>query len=391
MSFSTCLHTEIDTDRLDTDIDHSAIVSFDLTDSSCHLRRTALTSPSAANGTDFESLLCGFVLQSPSGQLLPSTQYSNGQFLLLLDNPVTAGSYTCKVPQAFASSACIHSNNEQAGEATVSIDSTEGRLLALEVQQRALLAENMELKERLSHMELNHTEQTGQSLHNDSALVQQVQDLGQQLQLQQQQVQDLEQQLQEQNQSSSDLSRQVQDLGEQLQQRNQNSSGLHQQLHDLEQQLHHQRRQVKDLDQLLQQQQLNNSDLYQQVRDLGQGLDQQNQNNSDLYQQVHDLEQQLQQLSQGEKGVVSKELAAQNVLGTERLFRVSTFPGVGVRPLLLLSRQGIGFILTPFPAGERVLPPLAPHKDRFSESLSKRKKKKKRKNKNKNKTTTATT
>ena len=244
--------------------------------------------------------------QSPSGEVLPSTQYSNGQFLLLLDNPVTAGSYTCKVPQAFASSACIHGNNEQAGEATISIDSTESRLLELEAQQRALLAENMELKERLAHMELNHTEQTGQSLHNDSALVQQVQDLGQQLQLQQQQVQGLEEQLQERNQSRSDLSKQVQDLGKQLQQQNQNSSGLHQQVQDLEQQLHHQRRQVKDLGQLLQQQQLNNSDLYQQVRDLGQRLDQQNRNNSDLYQQVHDLEQQLQQLSQGEKGVVSK-------------------------------------------------------------------------------------
>ena len=245
--------------------------------------------------------------QSPSGEVLPSTQYSNGQFLLLLlDNLVTAGSYTCKVPQAFASSACIHGNNEQAGEATISIDSTESRLLELEAQQRALLAENMELKERLAHMELNHTEQTGQSLHNDSALVQQVQDLGQQLQLQQQQVQGLEEQLQERNQSRSDLSKQVQDLGEQLQQQNRNSSGLHQQVQDLEQQLHHQRRQVKDLGQLLHQQQLNNSHLYQQVRDLGQRLDQQNRNNSDLYQQVHDLEQQLQQLSQGEKGVVSK-------------------------------------------------------------------------------------
>ena len=256
--------------------------------------------------------------QTPSGEVLPSTQYSNGQFLLLLDNPVTAGSYTCKVPQAFASSACIHGNNEQAGEATISIDSTESRLLALEAQQRALLAENMELKERLAHMELNHTEHTGQSLHNDSALVQQVQDLGQQLQLQQQQVQGLEEQLQERNQSRSDL--------EQLQQQNQNSSGLHQQVQDLEQQLHHQRRQVKDLGQLLQQQQLNNSDLYQQVRDLGQRLDQQNQNNSHLYQQVQDLEQQLQQLSQGENGIVSKERTAQNVLGIERLFRVSMIP-----------------------------------------------------------------
>ena len=93
-------------------------------------------------------------------------------------------------------------------------------------------------------------------------------------------------------------------------------------MQDLEQQLHHQRRQVKDLGQLLQQQQLNNSDLYQQVRDLGQRLDQENQNNSDLYQQVHDLEQQLQQLSQGENGVVSKE----NLLGIERLFRVSMLP-----------------------------------------------------------------
>ena len=67
------------------------------------------------------------------------------------------------------------------------------------------------------------------------------------------------------------------------------------------------------------------------------------------------------------------------------------FPDVAVRPLLLLSRQGISFILTPFAAGERVLPPLAPHKNRFSVSLSKMKENKKQTNNKTKQQTTATT
>ena len=129
--------------------------------------------------------------------MLPSSEYKEGQFLLMLDNPVTGGSYTCKIPQASASSACLHGNNTQAGEATVTIDQTETRLLALEARQGVLMTENNQLKDRLAQLEVNHTEHTGQLHQDNSAISQQVQDLGQQLLQQQQNNSDLYQQVQD--------------------------------------------------------------------------------------------------------------------------------------------------------------------------------------------------
>ena len=93
---------------------------------------------------------------------MPSTQYSNGQFLLLLDNPVTDGSYTCEVPQASSSAACVK-NGTRGGGANVTVDRLEARLALLE-------AELSTLREQLGHQQ-----------HDSAVLQQQVQALTQQL------------------------------------------------------------------------------------------------------------------------------------------------------------------------------------------------------------------
>ena len=74
---------------------------------------------------------------------MSSSQYKDGQFLLLLDNPVTGGSYTCNVSQTHASSGCPHGSGAYSGDASVTVDKVEARLSLLE-------AENEKLKERLA-------------------------------------------------------------------------------------------------------------------------------------------------------------------------------------------------------------------------------------------------
>nr|QBA18384.1 VIgL family C1q-related protein 11 isoform 1 [Littorina littorea] len=78
---------------------------------------------------------------TPSGQSVSSSQYKEGQFLLLLDNPVSGGSYTCHVPHSSASVACLHGNNADTGS-TVVVDDVKSRLTLLE-------AENQQLKRHL--------------------------------------------------------------------------------------------------------------------------------------------------------------------------------------------------------------------------------------------------
>ncbi|KAK7105491.1 uncharacterized protein [Littorina saxatilis] len=78
---------------------------------------------------------------TPSGQSVSSSQYTEGQFLLLLDNPVSGGSYTCRVPQSSASVACLHGNSTDTGSSVV-VDDVKSRLTLLE-------AENSQLKGHL--------------------------------------------------------------------------------------------------------------------------------------------------------------------------------------------------------------------------------------------------
>ncbi|XP_070182558.1 uncharacterized protein [Littorina saxatilis] len=99
---------------------------------------------------------------TPSGQSVSSSQYKEGQFLLLLDNPVSGGSYTCHVPHSSASVACLHGNNTDVSS-TVVVDDVKSRLTLLEAENQQLKgsvmelkAENGQLKDHLVKQE-NHT------------------------------------------------------------------------------------------------------------------------------------------------------------------------------------------------------------------------------------------
>ncbi|XP_070201452.1 caprin-2-like [Littorina saxatilis] len=87
-----------------------------------------------------------FTLQwtTPSGQSVSSSQYKEGQFLLLLDNPVSGGSYTCRVPDSSASVACLHGNSTDVSS-TVVVDDVKSRLTLLEAENRQVHADNRQL------------------------------------------------------------------------------------------------------------------------------------------------------------------------------------------------------------------------------------------------------
>ncbi|XP_070201448.1 uncharacterized protein [Littorina saxatilis] len=82
---------------------------------------------------------------TPSGQSVSSSQYKEGQFLLLLDNPVSGGSYTCRVPDSSASVACLHGNSTDVSS-TVVVDDVKSRLTLLEAENQQLKGSVMELK-----------------------------------------------------------------------------------------------------------------------------------------------------------------------------------------------------------------------------------------------------
>ncbi|XP_070184435.1 uncharacterized protein [Littorina saxatilis] len=82
---------------------------------------------------------------TPSGQSVSSSQYKEGQFLLLLDNPVSGGSYICHVPHSSASVACLHGNSTDVSS-TVVVDDVKTRLTLLEAVNQQLKGSVMELE-----------------------------------------------------------------------------------------------------------------------------------------------------------------------------------------------------------------------------------------------------
>ena len=91
------------------------------------------------------------MFQTPEGQVVNSSFYQDGQFILLLDNPVIGGSYTCQIPENEAGAACLH-DNQGAGNNTVVVDEVKVRFSLLEAQQASLVAENSRLQSQLSAM-----------------------------------------------------------------------------------------------------------------------------------------------------------------------------------------------------------------------------------------------
>ena len=95
---------------------------------------------------------------------MSSSQYKDGQFLLLLDNPVTGGSYTCNVSQTHAASGYPHGSSTHPGDASIAVDKVDARLSVLE-------AENEKLKERLAQRDQDYDRQMAglQSLVNQTS------------------------------------------------------------------------------------------------------------------------------------------------------------------------------------------------------------------------------
>ncbi|KAK7101031.1 uncharacterized protein [Littorina saxatilis] len=110
---------------------------------------------------------------TPSGQSVSSSQYKEGQFLLLLDNPVSGGSYTCHLPQSSASVACLHGNSTDVSS-TVVVDDVKSRLTLLEAENQQLKGTVMELKAEKGQLkdhlvkQENHTNTRINSLVNQT-------------------------------------------------------------------------------------------------------------------------------------------------------------------------------------------------------------------------------
>ncbi|KAL8617800.1 hypothetical protein ACOMHN_044900 [Nucella lapillus] len=83
------------------------------------------------------------VWSTPTGQTTTNSTYEDGNFHLRLPNPVQGGTYNCSVPRA---QACLHDNT---GEATLTVDQTESRMILLDARQSRLEQKNKDLeKER---------------------------------------------------------------------------------------------------------------------------------------------------------------------------------------------------------------------------------------------------
>ena len=90
--------------------------------------------------------VCVCVHQTPDGTTHNSTDFNNGNFRLLLDNPVKGGNYTCRIPSQHLADACLRSNTTRQGEATLFVDKVDARLTLLEKENEQLKQENSVLK-----------------------------------------------------------------------------------------------------------------------------------------------------------------------------------------------------------------------------------------------------
>jgi septal ring factor EnvC (AmiA/AmiB activator) len=81
-------------------------------------------------------IYCPF--QTPTGQTVASTDFSDGYFHLLLASPIKGGNYTCRIPAQHTHHACLHGASGHEGEATVSVDMVEVRFALLERENREL-------------------------------------------------------------------------------------------------------------------------------------------------------------------------------------------------------------------------------------------------------------
>ena len=111
-----------------------------------------------------------YVTQTPSGATMTSSTYTNGYFNLPLATNLQGGTYVCRVPQQYLSSACLHGNSS-ADQASVKVDSGEVRMMVVVAELGELRDRNQQLQQQLDSVNSSLTQQV--STVNDT-LTQQV-------------------------------------------------------------------------------------------------------------------------------------------------------------------------------------------------------------------------
>ena len=104
--------------------------------------------------------------QTPDGSTYNSTDFSDGNFRLLLDNPVRGGNYTCRIPSHLLAAACLQGNDAHEGEATLIVDELDARLTLLEQENEQLKHEYSVLTNSTDDM-FSQLEDEDQQLRNE--------------------------------------------------------------------------------------------------------------------------------------------------------------------------------------------------------------------------------
>ena len=100
---------------------------------------------------------------------MPTNTYTKGYFNLYLPANLQRGTYVCRIPQQYLSSACAHGNSS-AGQASVKLDSGEVRMMVVVAELGELRDRNQQLQQQLDSL----TQQVG-TVNN--TLTQQVMDV----------------------------------------------------------------------------------------------------------------------------------------------------------------------------------------------------------------------
>lgn len=83
---------------------------------------------------------------TPSQEVVNSSQTDDGDFRLLLPNPVSGGNYTCRLPADSPAARCLPRDDPALSGGTVFVDAMDARLQLLEAGQAALRRENDNFK-----------------------------------------------------------------------------------------------------------------------------------------------------------------------------------------------------------------------------------------------------
>ncbi|KAK7090096.1 uncharacterized protein [Littorina saxatilis] len=79
------------------------------------------------------------VWRTPKGEELSSSNFDNGNFQLMIPNPLAGGNYTCSLPRGEPATKCLPRDSELLEEVCVEVDEDKSRFSMLEARQQELL------------------------------------------------------------------------------------------------------------------------------------------------------------------------------------------------------------------------------------------------------------